>query len=293
MFQRALISTDFTDGLYRLGYVIPSLVEGGLNQITFFHCVAIQTDRSVPRVDEDALAAAQERLEQIVQDVPEGVTTQILVEGGRPSDDILKQIQQTESDVIFLGMPTRNVLSEKLFGSTTMGLVERTSVPMMIMRPQMVSTYTTAELGLRCQNLFHYLLIPYDGTQGSTKFLEALQAQIQKNPPPPAHKYILLWVIDDGIRRELRGDNPIQDAEERLHAAGDMLRQLGVTVETIVREGEPLEEILQAAEQYDISAIAIRSRGIGGFIRWSVPSLTRELLRQSWHPVLYFPEEHS
>ncbi|MBE7380961.1 MAG: universal stress protein [Leptolyngbya sp. SIO1E4] len=289
MFQRALISTDFEDGLYRLGYVAAALVEGGLTEITFFHNVAVQTDRSVPRINEEAMAAAQQRLQQAIQDVPEAATVDVCVECGRPSDNILKQMQQTSSDVIFLGMPTRNLLSEKLFGSTTMGLVERTPIPMMILRPQLISTYTTQELALRCRNLFHYLLIPYDGSQGSHEFLEVLQAQIRKVPPPAEHKYLLLWVIDDSIRRELQGDNPMQEAEERLHKAGDSLRQLGVTVETLVREGDPLEEIMLTAEQYDISAIATYSRGIGGFLRWSVPSLTREILRQSWHPVLYFP----
>ena len=292
MFQRALISTDFSDGLYRLGYVVPSLRDGGLKQVTFFHSVAVQTDRSVPKVDEEAVEAARQRLQKIIQDVPQEMTVGIHVEGGgRPSDTILKQVQQTESDVIFLGMPTRNLLSEKLFGSTTMGLVECTPIPMMILRPQLISTYTTEELAIRCRNLFNYLLIPYDGTEGSTQFLATLQTQLQQSPPPPTHKYLLLWVIDDSIRRELQGDNPLQEAEERLHQAGEMLRQLGVIVETIVTEGDPLEEILLAAEQHDISAIATCSRGIGGFMRWSVPSLTRDILRQSWHPVLFFPRE--
>lgn len=289
MFQRALISTDFEDGLYRLGKVVPSLVAGGLEQITFFHNVAVQTDRSVPRVDEEGIETAQQRLQAMVEAAPGDATVDIHVECGRPSENILKQVQQTGAEVLFLGMPTRNVLSEKLFGSTTMGLVERTPVPMMILRPQLISTYTVEELSIRCRNLFHYLLIPYDGTEGATKFLETLQTQIRATSPGQAHQYLLLWVIDDSIRRELRGDNPLKEAEERLHNAGDMLRQLGATVVTEVREGDPLAEILLAAESYDISAIATSSRGIGGFMRWSVPSLTREILRQSWHPVLFFP----
>lgn len=289
MFQRALISTDFEDGLYRLGAVVSSLVAGGLQQITFFHNVAVQTDRGVPRVEEDDIEAAQQRLQDALSEAPAEAIVDIHIEGGRPSDNILKQIQSTSADVIFLGMPTRSVLSEKLFGSTTMGLVERTPVPMMILRPQLVSTYTREELALRCRNLFHYLLVPYDGTDGANRFLEALQARLQEVSSPSDYKCLLLWVIDDSIRRELRGDNPLEEAKSRLHEVGDILRQLGVTVETIVREGDPLDEILRAAEEYDISAIAACSRGIGGFIRWSVPSLTRDILRQSWHPVLYFP----
>ena len=290
MFQKALISTDFDDGLYRVARVIPSLAAGGMTDITFFHNVAVQTDRSVPRVDDEGMKAAQARLEELIQNVPSGTQVKVNVACGQPSDNILKQIETSGCEVVFLGTPTRNMLSEKLFGSTTMNLVERTPVPMMILRPQLVSTYTTEELAIRCRNLFEYLLIPYDGTKGSTEFLEIIKTRIKKSPPSANHKYWLLWVIDDNIRRELQGDNPLQEAQERLHKAADTLRELNVNVETLVREGNPLDEILQAANEYDIGAIATSSRGIGGFLRWSVPSLTREILRQSWHPVLYFPK---
>ena len=66
MFQKALISTDLEDGLYRLAYAIPSLVESGFKEITFFHNVPVETDRSVPKVDEDEVAAAQAHLEGMV-----------------------------------------------------------------------------------------------------------------------------------------------------------------------------------------------------------------------------------
>jgi nucleotide-binding universal stress UspA family protein len=291
MFKRALISTDFEDGLYRLACVIPSLTAAGFTELTFYHNVPVLTDRSVPRIDEEGMRAARERFEEIVQSVPAETSVTIDVTCGRASDNILKQVEDSNCEVLFLGTPTRNLLSEKIFGSTTAKLVERTKVPMMILRPQLVSTFTTEELSLRCRNLFKYLLVPYDGTKGSNDFLEVLKAQIQKSQPESPYHYRLLWVIDENIRRELRGDNPMQEARDRLHKAADTLRELNVNVETLVVEGDPFEEIMKAADRFDIGAIATSSRGIGGFLRWSVPSLTREILRQSWHPVLYFPKE--
>ncbi len=291
MFQKALISTDLQDGLDRLGYTAASLAESGFTQITFFHNVSIETDRSVPRVDEDEIAATQAHLSNVIQEAPAGVDIKVIVSGGKASSNILQKVELTGCEVLFLGMPTRNILSEKLFGSTTMNLVEQTPVPMMIMRPQLVSTFTIEELSIRCRNLFRYLLIPYDGTAGSTEFLETLKTRIQKSPPPDEHQYWLIWVVDDNIRRELRGDHPMQTAQEQLEKAAEGLRALNLKVETLVIEGDPLTEILRAADRYDIGAIATSSRGIGGLLRWSVPSLTREILRHSWHPVLYFPKQ--
>ncbi|MEM6840295.1 MAG: universal stress protein [Cyanobacteria bacterium P01_C01_bin.120] len=290
MFQKALICTDFEDGLYRLGSVIPSFIENGCTDITFFHNVPVEDDRSVPKVDEQGLADARKRLENNLNEIPEGADVKIEIGCGKASSNILQKIKQSESEVVFLGMPTRNILSEKLFGSTTMRLVEQTPAPMMILRPQLVSTFTTEELSIRCRNLFRYLLIPYDGTPGSDDFLAMLKERVQSNPPPENHQYWLVWVIDDNIRRELQGDNPMEAARSRLYQVAETLRALQLNVETLVVEGNPLQEILRAADQYDIGAIAMSSSGMGGLLRWSVPSFTREILRNSWHPVLYFPK---
>jgi nucleotide-binding universal stress UspA family protein len=265
-------------------------VAGGLERITFFHNVAVQTERSIPKVDEAGMQVARERLQRIIQDIPPGATVEVNVVCGRPSDNILKQIQTTSAEVLFLGMPTRNLLSEKLFGSTTMNLVERTSIPMMILRPQLVSTYTIEELGIRCRNLFSHLLVPYDGSHGLDEFIDILKSYFQKRTSGVQQRCWLVWVIDEDIRRELQGDHPIQDAEAKLHQAADALRQLDITVETFVREGDPLTEVLAVAEEYDISAIATCFSGVSGIMRWSAPTLTHEIIRNSWHPILYFPK---
>ncbi|MDA0672336.1 MAG: universal stress protein [Cyanobacteria bacterium] len=290
MFQRALICTDFSDGLYRLAQVMPSLVAGGLRHITFFHNVAVQSDRSIPRVDEEAIAAARDRLQSLLDTAPDGAEVDVLVTSGRPSDNILRTIQERSIDVMVLGMPTRSLLSEKLFGSTTMGLVERTPIPLLTLRPQLVSTYTSEELSLRCRNLFRYLLIPYDGSDSAKRLIINLKNNLAGQENRVLERCLAVWVIDDSIREELRGDRPLETAKAQLDDLSQGLREQGIQVDTLVKEGDPLAEILLAAERYDIAAIAACPGNTSGLLRWSAPSLTREILRQSWHPVLYVPE---
>jgi len=289
MFQRALICTDFNDGMYRLAQFVPSLAAGGFNSLTFFYNVGIETGREIPSQDPELLAKPKQRLLDLLREVPDTIEVTVEVQMGNPSDNILKLAKQHQSEIIFLGSPTRTMLEEKLFGSTTMKLSEKTTVPMMILRPQLVSTYTTAELELRCAYLFHYLLLPYDGTQGSKTLVESVKRQVQNNPHSVLERVRLLWVIDESIRPELQGDHPLQQAEEELSRVQAELAELGLVVNTTICEGDPIQEIIATAEAHDISAIATCSRGIGGIIKWSVPSLTREILRQSWYPVLFFP----
>ncbi|TVQ09876.1 MAG: universal stress protein [Leptolyngbya sp. DLM2.Bin27] len=289
MFQRALICTDFHDGMYRLAKFVPSLVAGGFKSLVFFHNVSVDSGREIPREDPELIEESRQRLQEFLREVPDAVEVTIEVQMGRASDSILRLAKQYQSDVIFLGTPTRTMLEEKLFGSTTVRLTEKTGIPITILRPQLISTYTTAELELRCAHLFRYLLVPYDGTEGSKTLIDKIHRQVKGNPDSVLERVRLLWVIDDNVRRELQGDHPIQQAEQELDQIQSELAALNLVVNATIVEGNPLEEIMKTAEAHDVGAIATCSRGIGGILKWSAPSLTREVLRGSWHPVLFFP----
>ena len=289
MFQRALICTDFTDGMHRLAQFVPSLAAGGIQSFTFFHNVAIDAEREIPSQDPAILAQPKQRITDLLRDVPDAVEVKVEVQMGRVGDNILRLAKQCHADVIFLGTPTRTMLEEKLFGSTTMQLAEKTPVPLMILRPQLISTYTTAELELRTSHLFRYLLLPYDGQETGKTLIEKVKKQVQSNPHSVLERVRLLWVIDDNIRREFHGDHPVEQAQAECEKIQSELASLGLVVNTTVVEGDPIQQIMLTAEQYDIGAIATCASGLGGFLKWSTPSLTRDILRRSWHPVLYFP----
>lgn len=292
MFQRALVCTDFSDGVFRLAQFIPSLAIGGFKQLVFFHNLPIAEDREIPREDPEAIQAVRDRFAALLREVPSDVEVNVEVLFGRPSDNILRLAKAYESDVIILGGQTRTLLEEKLFGSTTVKVSEKTHIPLLVLRPQLISTYTTKELDLRCRHLLQYLLIPYDGTRGADYLLSRIKAQVEANPSSVLERCRLLWVLDENVRQELLGDQPLETAKQRLQEVQADLASLNLVVNTDVIKGDPLQEILAAAERHDIGAIATCSRGIGGFMKWTAPSLTREILRRSWHPILYFPSEH-
>ncbi|MFQ4135591.1 universal stress protein [Nodosilinea sp. PGN35] len=289
MFQRALICTDFTDGLYRLAQFVPSLAAGGFKSLVFFHNVSVDGEWEIPPGSPELLEEPRQRLQALLRDVPDDIDVTVEVQMGRASESILRLAKQHRADVIFLGSPTRTLLEEKLFGSTTARLAEKSAVPIVILRPQLVSTYTTAELELRCAHLFRYLLVPYDGTEGGKNLLKKLRQQVKNNPHSVLERVRLLWVIDANVRRKLQGDNPIKQAEQELDQLQADLAALNLVVNTTIVEGNPLEKILKTAEVHDIGAIAACSSNAGGILKWSAPSLTREILRGSWHPVLFFP----
>lgn len=96
-----------------------------------------------------------------------------------------------------------------------------------------------------------------------------------------------MWVVDEGGRREIPKDYQLQEAQEKLAPIQADLEQQGLQVSTEVCLGNPLKEILDAALEYDISAIAVSSDNLGKLI--AARSFAGELFRRSWHPILFFP----
>ncbi|MEL6471708.1 MAG: universal stress protein [Cyanobacteria bacterium J06623_4] len=289
MFKRALICTDFSDSLQRLANFVPDLAKGGLTHLVFFHNVPLMTSREIPCVDEEKVSEARELLSAAEANAPEGATVEIEVASGRASENIVRAVKKHEPDIIFSGMPTRSALNEQLFGSTTKTLAEKVDVPILIMRPQLVSTFREAELAQRCQHLFEYLLIPYDDSSSSKKLIGDVKAQLESDPAGALETCRLVWVIDDGGR--LASNNPAEEAQAKLDAVKAELDGLGTEIRTEVRTGNPLEEVLKAGEVHDISAIAVCSGKSKGLLKLTVPSFTNAVLRASWHPVIHFPRQ--
>jgi nucleotide-binding universal stress UspA family protein len=291
MFERLLVSTDFSDGLYRLVNCVPSLVATGLKQIVFLHSVPIWDEGGIPRVDQEKVDQAKQRLSTALETVPEGVEVFVEVLSGRPVDAILETVQKYQSDLVLLGMPSRSLLNEKLFGSTTIGLCQKVKVPLMILRPQLMSTFTEAELDLRCRSLFRYLLIPYDGSDSCKYLVEVIRQKATQQSLGSLECCMLCWVVEPSGRRSLQHQSQLEDATASLEAVKADLETLGLRVTSEVRQGNPIVEIQALAEVVDINAIAISSKNFGNLRELSVPSFAGEILRRSWHPVLFFPPQ--
>jgi nucleotide-binding universal stress UspA family protein len=286
MFQRLLICTDLADGLQRLVDFVPSLAAGGVQHVTFLHVIPLN-GRSVPHIDEAKVKQAQT---QLTVTAPPEIEVKVEVQSGQVTERILATATAHQAEVIVLGTESRNLLTEKLFGSTATALCHTSQKPVLILRPQLISTYTVAELDLRCRHLFRFLLIPYDGSKASEYLLAQIQQAAQQDSARALQECLLLWAVEENDRiNRLLHENRVQEAETKLAVAKAALEAFPLTVTTKVVTGEAIPETLKAALDYDITAIAVASTRYGKLTEWSSPSFTGELLRRSWHPVLFFP----
>lgn len=289
MFKRLLICTDLVDGLQRFVHFVPSLATGGVEHITFLHVLPVD-GREIPRIDEAKVQQIREKLSVAQTQAPPGVEVKVEVQSGRVDERILAVMKDHHCDLVIVGAQSRSLLTEKLFGSTSVSVCQHGKVPVLIVRPQLISAYTVEELELRCRHLFRYFLLPYDGSKTSDFLVSQIKRYAEKRPADSLEECLLQWVIEENNRVErMLHDSRVQEAETKLAEIKADLEQLDLKVTSKVVCGEPIPEMLKAALEYDVTAIALASGTMGKLTEWSTPSFAAELMRRSWHPILFFP----
>ena len=297
MFHRILITTDFSDGLHRLVNFIPELAQSGLQQIVFLHCVPFLDDRNIPQVDETKQATAKAKLEQALANCPSHIDVHIELptcssSAGARAKAILAAAKKHQSELIMVGTSLNNLLNEKLFGSTTSELAQKATVPLLSLRPQLVSAYTEEEMALRCQHLLRYLLIPYDGSKSAQHVIDYVAIQAKNRPPQSLEACMLCWVLEKTGRKEVSLLPKVEDCAQSLQTQQQQLEKLDLQVNIDVRQGNAIAEIQTVALDFDISAIVVSSKHFGRLRELSIPSFAGEMVRRSWHPILFIPPEN-
>lgn len=289
MFHSALICTDLSDGLDRLTGCIANLVQGGLSRIVFFHSVPLWTEGNIPRIDKEKVAAAQAILSKALIHIPMGTDVKVEVVSGNALEHIPQVLAQYDCDVVLVGTPIKNLIQERMFGSTSIGLMKSLKKPVMILRPQLISTYTREELALRCNHLWRYLLVPYNGSDEANYLIERIKALAATAGDGAIAQCFLVTVLDNAGIQRIQLDYLQQEATAKLATTQQELEALGLMVKTAVKIGNPLTETLEIAMREDISAIAIASKPRNQLLELTIHSFASDLLHRSWFPTLFFP----
>jgi nucleotide-binding universal stress UspA family protein len=290
MFQRLLIATDLVDGLQRFAAHTTDLASAGAQSITFVHTVPWLESETVPREDQAKLQAALQqfqRLQGAGQQTGMNLDVQFIVRSGKPIPIVTQYIQQHQPDLVLLGTAVRNLLGEKLFGSNTQGILQQTTVPLLILRPPLLQTFLSDELAIRGQQLWQHLLVPVDGSKSAAAMIEQLRRRCTKTGAPS--ELTLCWVLDTVGTTPAVLQQRTLEAEQTLKTLAAPFINEGMQVHSLIRQGNPVVEVTAAARELGVSAIVTSSGNVGRFWELSIPSFAGELIRRSWHPILFLP----
>ncbi|MDD7363147.1 MAG: universal stress protein [Peptoniphilus sp.] len=138
--------------------------------------------------------------------------------------------------------------------------------------------------------MYDKILVPIDGSRDSYCALREAESLAKAFH---SKLYILTVLTDTNViehypgnflttdfrqAQAVRGENILEKAKDQLDYDGE--------IETCYRIGRAAEEIVAAAEDHDVDLIVMGSRGLGGFSRTLLGSVSDKVLNLAKVPVL-------
>jgi nucleotide-binding universal stress UspA family protein len=213
-----------------------------------------------------------------------GVAIDCRVIHDRSVAGIVASAQQAKADVIIMGTHGRDGLSRTLLGSVTEGVLRACDIPVLTVNQTIAPEHAHAA--------FRRLVVAVDDSEPADA---ALDAAIVLAARTQAHVTICSVIDTRALfdRAGTYGYDPAPMLAE-MHAATDahlanILAQLdrrGVTLETVVVEGEPASALVAAAASAQADLLVIGSHGRRGLRRFFLGSVAENVVRHSPTPVL-------
>ena len=76
------------------------------------------------------------------------------------------------------------------------------------------------------------------------------------------------------------------EADSYLTEVAEQIREVGLTVETVLAEGQPAERIIDYARDEHVGLIIISSHGKSGLSRWNINSVVQKVILQAYAPTM-------
>jgi nucleotide-binding universal stress UspA family protein len=140
------------------------------------------------------------------------------------------------------------------------------------------------------------IFVPLDGSPLAEGALDmaALLARRMKNAQPTHEPTLILFRALDlalwlDIDMEQARTRAAETAAAYLQAEAQQLCREGLTVETVVRLGNPVDEILDQAIACQADLIIMTTHGRTGLARWTLGSVAERVARAASVPVLLIP----
>ena len=196
-----------------------------------------------------------------------------------PVDGILAEARRLDAGVVVVGARGHGALSRLVLGSVSLGVVRGAPGPVLVVkRPLRVARLIIGVDGSahsrRAVELVTGLAVPDKGAVTLVAVLEPIRP-VSAGLLPASHRAT--------IGRELAAleAERQQRLQQELDRAARRLRRAGWAVETQVRTGVPLAELLAATHATRADVLVLGARGVGGLERLLLGSVAEGALSRS------------
>jgi nucleotide-binding universal stress UspA family protein len=224
---------------------------------------------------EAALAAARNDLQEVADRMVEKglrVTTRSIL--GSPAKVILEVAEEEPATtMIALATHGRTGLQRLLLGSVAEKVLRKSPVPVLVVRPFWSYELLPAKKGTLEDPPIRTILLPLDGSVLSSTIV----SPVEETAALFACRVVLLHVVDP------TDDGAHEDAESIacMNRISLELKAAGLDTLSMVRRGNPAQEILEAARTLGADLIAMATHGRSGLSRLVAGSVTEKVLRSA------------
>jgi nucleotide-binding universal stress UspA family protein len=240
-----------------------------------------------PAFEEEVERGARERLEQAAEELrTRGLNVTAHLRSGLPSQVILELAEELTADLVVLGTRGLTGLRHLLLGSTSQRVIQRSHRPVLTVHPEDRGRHRP--LGT--------VLLPTDFSEDARRAARAaLRLLVPLAASGQPARLVLLHVYNLPIEYTAYGPIPTSlhylrdtgaEAETRLEEEAERLRNEGLVVETLAREGDPAEVIVDEARRSGADLLALGTHGRSGIAYLLLGSTAERVVQHAPCPVL-------
>jgi len=275
--KKVLLGTDFSRPSVQLLDCLDEFQTLGLEEVVLVHVIDTRAKGSAKayhRFEQEILAVQKKRLESL------GLKVKVLTPVAIPNLELAKIAEEEHVSMILISSHGQGIIKNIYLGSTTNDVIRVATVPVLIEKYRGIDTEACS---IMCLNKFKNVLLPLDFSVHSRMLLDEILTMSGL-----IEKVVLLTVIE-GAYNDQELMLALEDREVLIDAAKIELERLGLKVKTLLRKGSAANEIVNVAEEEDITLIVLAKRGQGLIRELLLGSTAHEVAKRSKRPVLLIP----
>ncbi|ELZ09588.1 UspA domain-containing protein [Natrinema thermotolerans DSM 11552] len=238
--------------------VIPSNVHAGMPGMNF----------------EERREQALERYRRVVEDAGFDVETHVV--RGTPHRRINGIAEAVGASLTVVGSRGKSPLENRVIGSTARNLARTTVVPLLVNRIEREAD----EPDVVREHLFRRVLYATDFSENAERAFEAFS--YLRHATQEATLVHVETPKDPGLPED-------DDPEARLTELATRLEDWGIETRTVVRRGDPADEILAAEAEYEPTTTLVGSRGHSRLRRLLLGSVSEDIVARADGNVMLIP----
>ena len=234
---------------------------------------------------EQAISSVEQYLAEAALRFPAGAIPKAIA-GHDPVAAITEYSKEHGIDLIAMSTHGRSGLGRWVYGSNADKLLQSTTIPMLLIRPQGGDASAQGEMPINT------LVVPLDGSEfaeESLSYAESLASQMSIRlslirvitTPAIAYPGTETYAYDPRLFTDLEND-----ASAYMQAQQAQLESKGLEVSYTVKGGYPAVHIIDFADESEGSLIVMSTHGRSGVGRWIMGSVADRVLRAAYRPIL-------